>query len=60
MTGVPVLLRHNRLRLALHELRPYLPPQGELVAFEDCGHFVHIEQPNEVAALVLDFLGTPA
>ena len=42
------------------ELRPYLPPRGELVAFEDAGHFVHIEKPREVAALVLDFLGPPA
>ena len=42
------------------ELRPYLPPEGELVAFEDTGHFVHIEKPKEVAALVLDFLGPPA
>jgi pimeloyl-ACP methyl ester carboxylesterase len=42
------------------ELRPYLPPGGELVAFEDAGHFVHIEKPHEVATLVLDFLGSPA
>ncbi len=30
------------------ELRPYLPPDGELVAFEDVGHFIHIEKPDEV------------
>ena len=42
------------------ELRPYLPPNGELIAFEDVGHFIHIEKPDEVAALVLDFLGAPA
>jgi pimeloyl-ACP methyl ester carboxylesterase len=42
------------------ELRPYLPAGGELIAFEDTGHFVHIEKPHEVAALVLDFLGPPA
>jgi pimeloyl-ACP methyl ester carboxylesterase len=42
------------------ELRPYLPAAGQLVAFEDTGHFVHIEKPDEVSALVLDFLGTPA
>jgi pimeloyl-ACP methyl ester carboxylesterase len=42
------------------ELRPYLPPGGELVAFPDTGHFVHIEKPHDVASLVLDFLGSPA
>jgi pimeloyl-ACP methyl ester carboxylesterase len=38
------------------ELRPYLPPDGRLVAFPDAGHFVHIEKPREVADLVLEFL----
>jgi len=41
------------------ELRPYLPAGGQLVAFEDTGHFVHIERSTEVAELVLDFLGSP-
>jgi pimeloyl-ACP methyl ester carboxylesterase len=39
------------------ELRPYLPPGGELIAFADTGHFVHIERPQEVAKLSLEFLG---
>jgi pimeloyl-ACP methyl ester carboxylesterase len=38
------------------ELRPFLPRTGELVAFPDTGHFVHIERPNEVAELALQFL----
>jgi pimeloyl-ACP methyl ester carboxylesterase len=41
------------------EMRAYLPHGGELVAFEDTGHFVHIEKPAEVAELALRFLGTP-
>lgn len=39
-----------------HELEPYLPPGGRLIAFPDAGHFVHIEKPHEVAELVLEFL----
>jgi pimeloyl-ACP methyl ester carboxylesterase len=35
---------------------PYLPPGGRLVTLEDSGHFVHIEHPDTIAALVLDFL----
>ncbi len=38
----------------------YLPPQSQLVAFEDTGHFVHIEKPDAVAELVLEFLGEAA
>jgi pimeloyl-ACP methyl ester carboxylesterase len=38
------------------DVLPYLPPQGTFVPMEDVGHFVHIEQPEAVAALVLDFL----
>jgi pimeloyl-ACP methyl ester carboxylesterase len=33
-----------------------LPPGGRLVALDGAGHFVHIEQPQRVAELVLDFL----
>jgi pimeloyl-ACP methyl ester carboxylesterase len=36
---------------------PYLPLGGRLVAMEDTGHFVHVERPNEVAALILDLIG---
>ena len=34
----------------------YLPAHGELVAYEDSGHFVHIEHPERVTAAVVDFL----
>ncbi len=37
----------------------YLPAAGRLEVFDDGGHFVHIEQPERVAELVLDFLGRP-
>jgi len=35
---------------------PYLPPGAKFVPLEGVGHFVHIEQPQLVADLVLDFL----
>ncbi len=38
------------------ELRPHLPAGARLEAFADTGHFVHIEKPQEVAALALRFL----
>lgn len=38
------------------QLEPYLPPDARLVAIEDAGHFVHIERPDEVAEMVLEFL----
>jgi pimeloyl-ACP methyl ester carboxylesterase len=37
-------------------LLPYLPPTARLQPFENTGHFIHIEHPQEVAALALDFL----
>jgi pimeloyl-ACP methyl ester carboxylesterase len=40
-------------------VRPFLPRNAEVVAFEDSGHFVHVEHPQRVAKLVLDFLGRP-
>ena len=39
-------------------IEPYMPRGAKLVAFEDSGHFVHIEHPRRVADLVLEFLGT--
>ena len=39
------------------DVRDLLPPGGRLVGLEGVGHFVHIERPDEVAALVIDFLG---
>jgi pimeloyl-ACP methyl ester carboxylesterase len=37
-------------------LTPYMPPGARVIAFEDSGHFVHIEHPRRVADLVLEFL----
>jgi pimeloyl-ACP methyl ester carboxylesterase len=38
------------------EVKPFLPRRAEVVAFENVGHFIHIEQPERTARLVLDFL----
>lgn len=43
----------------LEDVEPWLPPGAEFVTFDDAGHFVHIEHPERVASLVLDFLGSP-
>lgn len=40
----------------LGDISAYLPPGARVEVFEDTGHFIHIEQPERVAALVLDFL----
>lgn len=37
-------------------LEPYLPRGARLEAWDDVGHFVHIEQPRRVADLVLEFM----
>jgi pimeloyl-ACP methyl ester carboxylesterase len=39
---------------------PFLPQRGRIEAIDGVGHFVHIEKPDEVAAMVLEFLDTPA
>jgi pimeloyl-ACP methyl ester carboxylesterase len=39
---------------------PYMPPDGRCEVLDDAGHFVHIEQPDRVSAMVLEFLGDPA
>src|SRR4029453_11355856 len=39
------------------DVEPFLPPGAQFVPLEDAGHFVHVEQPDKVASLVLDFLG---
>lgn len=39
------------------DVEPHLPPGGRVEELDDVGHFVHIEQPERVAAMVLDFLG---
>ena len=38
---------------------PYFPSGGRCEILDDVGHFVHIEQPDVVSGLVLDFLGGP-
>jgi pimeloyl-ACP methyl ester carboxylesterase len=40
----------------LHHVAPFIPQQGRVEMLEGVGHFVHIEQPDLVAAMVLDFL----
>lgn len=37
----------------------WLPLGGRCELMEDAGHFVHIEQPDTVAEMVLDFFGDP-
>jgi pimeloyl-ACP methyl ester carboxylesterase len=38
------------------DVEPYLPPGAQFEALDDVGHFVHIEQPDLIANLVLGFL----
>lgn len=38
------------------DVEPFLPPGGRLVALDGLGHFLHIEDPDRVAALVLEHL----
>ncbi|MEZ5142495.1 MAG: alpha/beta hydrolase [Acidimicrobiales bacterium] len=38
------------------DVEPYRPPVFRFEAFDDVGHFVHIEQPERIAGLVLEFL----
>jgi len=37
----------------------FLPPGGRCEILDDVGHFVHIEQPDLVASMVLEHLATP-
>jgi pimeloyl-ACP methyl ester carboxylesterase len=39
-----------------HHVMPYLPLGGRCEVLDDVGHFVHIERPEQVAAMVLEFL----
>lgn len=39
------------------QIRPFIPKGGRFEVLEDTGHFVHIEQPDVIERLVLDFLG---
>jgi pimeloyl-ACP methyl ester carboxylesterase len=38
------------------EVRPFLPPGARVLELPGTGHFVHIEQPERIAELVLEFL----
>jgi pimeloyl-ACP methyl ester carboxylesterase len=38
----------------------WMPRHARLEYFEDLGHFIHIEQPQMVADMVLEFLGDPS
>ena len=38
------------------DVGPYLPAGARFEVLEGAGHFVHIEQPDDVAAMVLDLL----
>jgi pimeloyl-ACP methyl ester carboxylesterase len=40
----------------LSDIEPYLPADARIEVFENCGHFIHIEQPARVAAMVTEFL----
>jgi pimeloyl-ACP methyl ester carboxylesterase len=40
------------------DVQPYLPPAAHLETLDGVGHFVHIEQPELVSRLVLDFLSS--
>ena len=42
------------------DVMPYIPEGGRLEILAGVGHFAHIEQPDEVAGRILDFLGAPA
>jgi pimeloyl-ACP methyl ester carboxylesterase len=41
---------------SVEALGPHLPDGARVVALEDAGHFVHMEQPRRVADAVLEFL----
>ena len=38
------------------DVEPNLPAGGELHAFDDLGHFVHVEDAPRIAGIILDFL----
>lgn len=40
------------------DIRPWIPSAGRLEVLDGVGHFVHIEQPEFIASMVLDFLGS--
>jgi pimeloyl-ACP methyl ester carboxylesterase len=46
-------------RVDVEAVTPFLPEHGRLVPLPGVGHFVHIEQPELVSKMVLEFLGAP-
>ena len=64
--GVPMLAIVGRLPEVMGWATPvdmierHLPPDSRLVVVEDVGHFVHIEQPERIAELALEFLEGPS
>lgn len=38
------------------DIEPMLPDGGRIIEFADTGHFIHIERPDAVAELILDFV----
>jgi pimeloyl-ACP methyl ester carboxylesterase len=40
------------------DVEPWLPRDARFVTLADVGHFMHIEQPELIAGLVVDFLAT--
>ena len=42
------------------EIEAYLPDGGRVELVNGVGHFAHIEQPDEIAGRIMDFLGAPA
>jgi pimeloyl-ACP methyl ester carboxylesterase len=42
--------------ITTEQIAPFMPQSGRLVVVQDTGHFIHIERPQETAALIIDFL----
>lgn len=40
-----------------HDLERHLPAGSRVVRIEDAGHFLHLEKPEEVDRIILDYLG---
>ena len=39
-----------------HQIAPQVPTGGRLEVMDELGHFVHIEQPDTIATMILEFL----
>ena len=42
------------------DIEPWIPDGGRVEMVSDVGHFIHIEQPAEIAGRIMEFLGAPA